>query len=174
MAVGGVGAWILFNKKQKILNILYSKPTQIATYLLLIVLMVKGIEFDFLVHLPYSILFIIILLNLSSNTSSIVSLNNRVFNYLGKISYGIYMFHPIAIALSIKLISKHYVPYTDFIATDARHFSTNVILYLLVMCTVTAIATLSYNCFEKYFLAKKMKFSTIISGDSVDVPCSKS
>lgn len=172
MAVGGVGAWILFNKKDGILNIIYSIPVQIVTYLLLITFMVKGVKFSFLAHLPYSILFIIILLNLSSNKRTIVSLKNSVFEYLGKISYGLYMFHQIAIAISIKIVTIYYFAYIGRPSNTAQLISTNVVLYSLVMCTVTVVSMISYNYFEKYFLAKKMKFSTIISGDSVDVKTS--
>lgn len=167
MAIGGVGAWILFNKKNKILDIIYSRPAQILSYLLLITFMVKGTTFSFLAHVPYSILFIIILLNLSSNKLSIITLNNRLFNYLGKISYGIYMFHSIALALAVKLLTSYYLPYVEIFSRNAQLISANIVLYSLVMLLVIVISTISYNYFEKYFLAKKIKFSTIITGDSV-------
>jgi|SRR6185369_5279529 len=169
MAVGGVGAWILFNKKQNILNILYSRPVQVATYVSVILFISKGMTFGCLYHFPHSILFTIILLNLSSNKLSVVNFNNKFFNYMGKISYGIYMFHPIAIAISFRLVLKEYLPGTQIDYNNTLHFITNATLYLLVMCIVTVISTCSYYCFEKYFLAKKIKFSKILSGDSVDM-----
>ena len=168
MAVGGVGAWILYNRKQLLLGVLYSKSVQITTFLLLSVLMVNLIHFNFERHLLFSVLFTIIILNLSSNPHSILALNNKLFSYLGKISYGIYMFHAIAISLSIKLLVKYFTPETNVYSHDTLLWAANSSLYFLVICIVTALSMVSYTYFESYFLGKKVAFSTIISGDSID------
>lgn len=168
MAVGGIGAWILFNQKHKILDMLYSKSAQVVTYLSVIVLMTNLMHFKYERHFLFSILFTIIILNLSSNKRSIITLNNSIFNYLGKISYSVYMFHAIAVSLSIELLLKYYVPDPNIFSYNVMLLFANLFLYSSVICLVTAISMLSYTYFEKYFLAKKIKFSTIISGDSVD------
>ena len=167
MAVGGVGAWILYNQKQRVLGALYTKSAQITTFLLLSVLMVNRIHFNLERHLLFSLLFTIMILNLSSNPHSILTLNNRVFNYLGKISYGLYMFHAIAISLSVKLLVKYFMPETNIYSYDTLLWAANSSLYVLVICIVTALSMVSYTYFESYFLAKKIEFSTIISGDSI-------
>ncbi len=168
MAVGGVGAWVLYNQKQRLLGALYSKSAQITTFLLLIVLMVNRIHFNSERHLLFSVLFTIIILNLSSNPHSILTLNNKLFSYLGKISYGIYMFHAIAISLAVKLLVKYFTPETNIYSYNTLLWAANSFLYFLVICIVTALSMVSYTYFESYFLAKKIDFSTIISGDSMN------
>src|SRR5690606_3478056 len=42
MAMGGISAYLLFYKKEKILNILFSKYLQIALYIILALIIVKG------------------------------------------------------------------------------------------------------------------------------------
>ena len=87
------------------------------------------------------------------NPNSILKLENRVFNYLGKISYGLYMYQVIAIAITIKLllllgIQNVFVQHT------------------LSLVTTIIFAGLSYRFYESYFINMKVKFSKIISGDN--------
>jgi peptidoglycan/LPS O-acetylase OafA/YrhL len=162
MAVGGIGAWILFNKKQRVLNFMYSRPVQVLAYILVLVFVVNEVDFYFLNYLPYSILFAIIVLNLASNTKSVLHVNSRPFDYLGKISYGIYMFHELAIVISMlaltRLLGLHLAP-----------VYMNLAVYGMSIGLVILMSTLSYEFFEKSFLTKKIKFSMIISGDNAHV-----
>ena len=70
-------------------------------------------------------------------------------SHLGKISYGLYMFHPIAIVISIKIYL-----YVNILS--------NYFLYLLSMMLTTLIASISYVFF-------KIKFSSIVSGDNFKI-----
>jgi len=49
-------------------------------------------------------LFVIIILNVSTNPNSFIKLENTVFNFLGKISYGIYMYHFMIIPVVLVLL----------------------------------------------------------------------
>jgi peptidoglycan/LPS O-acetylase OafA/YrhL len=70
------------------------------------------------------------------------------FHYLGKISYGIYMFNPLAVALFIKLYHA-----TGF--QDGMTFFTGVNLLVLTL------SVLSYELFEKKVLRLKDRFTII-------------
>ena len=94
----------------------------------------------------YSILFGILILNFSSNKKLKISLENSTLNYLGKISYGLYMFHPIGIVLALYIV-------------QLMHFTTNWILYPFSFIITIIIATLSYKYFESIFLKFKSRFS---------------
>ncbi len=106
MAIGGIGAFLLFFKKKSVLDILYRRDVQLVTLILTTLLIYKGINIPYCNHEFYSVLFCIIILNVSSNSYSIVKLERQPFVYLGRISYGLYMYHPLAIVISLVLLKK--------------------------------------------------------------------
>jgi peptidoglycan/LPS O-acetylase OafA/YrhL len=86
---------------------------------------------------------------------SVLSLENRVFKYLGKISYGIYIFHIFSIYFTYKLLK------------DIGIVEKSTLFYTLYPIVATLIsiglAALSYEFFEKRFLALKHKFEPRIN-----------
>ncbi|MGZ3866104.1 MAG: acyltransferase family protein [Bacteroidia bacterium] len=150
MAIGGITAYILFSKNEKMLSILYSLPVQLLTYIILVAVYIKG------VYLPqegFSLLFAVVILNLAANPKSLLVLENKVFNFLGKISYGLYMLHSIAIVVAIKLVLN---------ITDQGFLSGSLIYFLSALFAI-ALAALSYFYFEKRFLNLKDKFAKVKS-----------
>lgn len=149
MAVGGLFAYLLF-KKNKIINILNTNILCWISVVLLLILMVLDYKFPYVNNEAYAIIFSIIILNFSTNTKPIFNLENKLFKYLGKISYGIYMCHIIAIVISVKMLA-----------------SINIYNYWcqLIASTLISIilASLSYNLLEKKFLKLKKKFTKIRS-----------
>jgi peptidoglycan/LPS O-acetylase OafA/YrhL len=151
MAIGGLFALYLF-EKNKILDILYSKYIQIFIYVLLAILIISGKHFVYFHNEIYSVLFGVLILNLSSNSNSILSLENKIFYYLGKISYGLYMYHGIAIVLVLKALSRLQIE--------------NVFIeYILILFFTILFSGLSFKYIESYFINKKTKFSIIESGN---------
>jgi len=106
MAIGGIGAHILFHKKTHFLIYIYNKKTQIFTYITLLTFIILDLTFPFIHNYVYSILFIVLILNISSNEKSIINLEYKLLNYLGKNSYGLYMYHPICIAISYFILNS--------------------------------------------------------------------
>jgi peptidoglycan/LPS O-acetylase OafA/YrhL len=92
----------------------------------------------------YSVLFGIIILNLATNQKSTINLENKAMKYLGDISFGLYMYHPIAIAIALLILNS------------MGNFS-NILLYPLVFALTIATASISYTYFESYFLKIKNK-----------------
>lgn len=124
------------------------------TYTLLFVLMGFGVKIPHIHYEFYGIIFGIIIINLASNKKTIFNLENRTLNYLGKISYGLYMFHPIAIVIVLKSLMYFNIE--------------NIIVQYIFSITLSiVIAGLSYRFFESYFIRKKTRFSKILSGDNV-------
>jgi peptidoglycan/LPS O-acetylase OafA/YrhL len=156
MAVGGLAAWLLV-RNAPALAIIYSVPVQCAAYVLTFILVYFKVSFQFSNHLPYAILFALLLLNLAANPKTLLHLNNRVFDYLGRISYGLYMYHMLAIVVAIRAVLWF---------TSGHSSMINALIYVLSLCLVVLISTVSYEFFEKPFLKLKVKFSTIVSGDN--------
>ena len=74
-------------------------------------------------------------------------------DYLGKISYGIYMYHTIVIQI-VGLI------YLKVISKFGFHNVLDIIIINLLVITLTiVIAHFSYRYYESYFLNLKRKYS---------------
>jgi peptidoglycan/LPS O-acetylase OafA/YrhL len=157
MAIGGMYAYLVFVKNaaaEKIKKILFNVWVQLMMLALLVLLASTGYYFKFFNNEIYAILLGYQVCNLAINPKPIFSLENKLFNYLGKISYGLYMFHPLAIVCAIKLCLL-------------LSYAHNILLYPLALAIAIMLSAFSYRFFEKYFIAKKTKYSTIISGDNV-------
>lgn len=159
MGIGAALAWLLFYKKDWLLGLMVftSKPLQ---YLLtgLIILFFLGYQKstlgEVLLPLPIGLLLGWLILNLGVNENRIFSLDFKFLNYLGDISYGVYMLHvPLIYALS--LIFKKV-----FIRNNDSPFYLPAYYLVLFICIVIA-ASISYKFIEQPILSihKKLKQS---------------
>lgn len=148
MALGGLISYIYVKNKTIILNLLYNKIIQISAFVLGFGLWMLGFHLTYFNDEFYAILFSIIILNLSTNPYSIFKLNNPVINFLGKISYGMYIYHWVIIYLVIDLLN-----YFEF---NILYY--NILLYSMTLSLTILISYLSYKYFESYFLKLKLKF----------------
>ena len=149
MAIGAMGAYILFYSYESVLKIIYLKSSQIIIYLAAIIVIFAGLATTTLNEQIYSIIAILIILNLCSNSQSIFSLENKVFNFLGQISYGLYMFHPVSILLSKTILQMININTSDLIF--------NTLLYVFTFVFTIFISSISYYYFEIKFLKLKPK-----------------
>lgn len=78
----------------------------------------------------------------------IKALQNKTMNYLGKISYGIYMYHAIIIQL-VGLLYLKIISEFDFQNT------TDIIIINLTVIITTIISHFSFKYYESYFLKLK-------------------
>ena len=155
MAIGGIFALIIFSNWKKTIKILTSKAVQVMVWSITILLIFLGFEIPKFTYEMYSFLFGIIILNLSLEQTSIVKLQNRLFDYLGRISYGLYMLHSIAIVTGIRIASS-LVP-----ASNSYH---HLIMVVITIATSVLLASVSYYYLEMPFLRLKKKFAFIESG----------
>jgi peptidoglycan/LPS O-acetylase OafA/YrhL len=148
LLIGGFFAVINYNLKDH-KTFITSRLFQIVLYITETLLIISGQWFFGFYWELHAVIYGFIILNLVRSDTSILNLEYPVFNFLGKISYGLYMYHFLVINVSILIISKIGMP---------------ILLYPLIFVNVIAIATLSYKYLESYFLKKKIKYSKIITG----------
>lgn len=152
MVIGGIGAYLVFEKKDKILSILFRKDVQIVVYLILSLMLgtgfhVPGINMEF-----YGIFFCFFILNVSQNPNTILYLEQKVIHYFGKISYGIYIYHPAVIVLCVNSI--HY-----FMGKNLSNLNFNLLLYPSAFLLTIAVCELSFRFVETPLLKLKDRFN---------------
>jgi peptidoglycan/LPS O-acetylase OafA/YrhL len=156
MAIGGIFALLLYDNSKivtLIRTIIYKKVIQWSILFLTLILILIGFKLKGLYYESYAILFGILILNFASNPNRIFSMENKALNFLGKISYGLYMYHAILIVFTIRICKMF-------------NCLNNYTLYTMSFLLTIGLASFSYRYFEKRFIKKKVEFSTILSGDN--------
>jgi peptidoglycan/LPS O-acetylase OafA/YrhL len=146
------GLLAVLNEKYKI-HLLINKYLKLFLFILFIIYFTTTFfsAFSFIsYHLITMIVIGFFILSISFNP--IYKIENKFIDYLGKISYGIYMFHSIVMQLVgfILLKLKNMIVLSNI---------TLIILsYFLVILITIITSHLSYQYFEKYFLKQKIKY----------------
>ncbi len=157
MAIGGIGAYYLFYLRLPVLRFVFSYYTQVATIVIVLTLLAFGVEIPFIQHEFYSLFFIVIILNLAANPNCLGSLENKTMDYLGKISYSLYMWHSIALICALHL-ARFLNPRLDDLTSNAAY-------YIMAILLSIALSAASYELFEMQFLKFKHLFAKVQSGN---------
>ena len=114
----------------------------------------KIINADIIVQAVFnSVCYALILFDQTFNERRLFNLGGfRIINYLGKISYGLYIYHLLIISIIAQAIS-----YFNF----HSEVSGSLLQYIFSLIVTVAIAHLSFQYFEKPFLRIKINYSVI-------------
>ncbi len=80
---------------------------------------------------------------------------NKLLAYLGKISYGLYVYHKLGIFLANRIVHQYIEP--------TRELAEPVAGLLLAFLITVAMSVISYEAFEKFFLRMKDRFAVVKS-----------
>lgn len=149
MLIGGLTAYLYIEGK-KILAIFNNETIQITLWICLILLSFCSIKIcQPFIHEVISIITAGIIIGQINIKKRVVNLDSKPLQFLGEISYGIYIFHPIMIALSIWLKAQ----------LNIHGLSEHIFVYLSSIILTIAIAYFSYNLIEKHFINMKHRFA---------------
>jgi len=161
MIIGGIGAYLVFHQKV-VVQLLYRRGVQVGLMVLFVCMGLDWINYYSMTWMQDELISLVVcglILNIATNPRTLFSLENAVFAYLGKLSYGLYVYHLFAVVIALKWLPT---------VLPIQHWST-WISYPLFLVTIlgltTVISHFSYRYFESYFLRKKIMFTTILSGD---------
>jgi peptidoglycan/LPS O-acetylase OafA/YrhL len=153
LAIGGIAA-VLVARRLRILRFFYRRDVQLAAYGGIAVLTLTGFWLRHGLHRPvYSILFAIVIVNLATNEHTLLRMENHAFSYLGKISYGLYMYHPIAIIITLRTLT----------AIGLVHFT--AVQYVVCIAVTIMIAAVSYEVLERRCIHARLRFARVVSGE---------
>lgn len=153
LSLGALGA-VLYNERNKICKYVNSKIVFFVSILSLIIMYVYLPNEVKVFRIIYALFFLIIIFNLILNKQLENLLENKWFNLLGKISYGIYMYHQIFIVLVINLVLKYIKSIGVF---------ENIMIYSFSIILTLLFSYLSYIYFETPLLNFKNKFSSFVN-----------
>lgn len=158
MIVGGCYAWLLTTQSSW-LKLLFRKWAQWISLLLMTALVLYAAGVPVFDQELISLFAGIVILNIAANPKPIFRLNSRWMDYLGRISYGLYIWHGPVLVVCLRACEK-------FLPKTSPHGWLGTLLVLV--CTLlltTGVATLSYYGFERVFTRMKRRYSVIASGD---------
>ncbi len=160
LSIGGILAWLTMAGKKILLTFQNLRLVAILLiYLLPAALILVNFSFSFLpfysflIRLVVALFFGFIILEQNFSNHSFFKFGRLgVASYLGRISYGLYMLHPIAMFFTNIAVGKIFPE--DSPAGQALYIFGSLLLTI-------ALAVISYNLMEKKFLRVKNVFSKV-------------
>ncbi|TSJ45421.1 acyltransferase family protein [Fluviicola chungangensis] len=161
MAIGGLGAYLVFNYGKQInASWIYSIPMQILLYSLIVIFIVFGanihtdiwyffFDYPLVSAIVPNALFLYLIIGVSVVDKNLFTLENRVFSYLGEISYGIYMFHLLILSQIVELLK-------GMVACSGMFLET-LFYYGVSIPLIIGVCALSKRTLEAFFEKKKQK-----------------
>lgn len=155
LTIGAIGGYFYFFHFELIRTYTSSKYLYGLLVVSIIILMSVPIFSLRIQHLILSIGFLVLIL-MSINNRNSIAIRSESLAYLGKISYGIYMYHQFIIFLTMPIVNK----YVDNHINGG--FIYNLMLYTFTYILTILVSILSYKYLESKFITiKNTKFRTI-------------
>jgi len=158
MMIGAIGAILYFTKNKSFNGLLGNSIVGTAC---LILLFFSQTWAD---HIPapirpqlLALLALVCIMNQLHNP--IINLENRICDFVGKISYGIYVIHPLLIFILSSLYCNNRICLPSYVEV--------ALIYIVVTSVTILIAWLSYRFFETPFLRLKSRFAIVHSQNSM-------
>lgn len=154
MVIGGLAAYLFLTKPQFVQAIVRKKS--FVALLAVALCWANSAFFTMPQHLiPVDLIFAAFIVWLTNQTIKPPVALRGVLTYLGKISYGIYMLHPLAIYLSYKIVCST--------AIDTTTVAFTVAVWSASIITSMAFAMGSFELYEKRFLKLKSHYAVVAS-----------
>ncbi len=145
-AIGIIMYFLIENSKE--LNLVFYK-TKLISVVLLLLQVGSSVDFLFINHILFGLIFLVFGIILSKGYLSFVS--NRVLRYIGKISFSMYIIHFIVIS---------WLKYFDLIDFTENYLLNYSIRLLLIVVITMLISTVTYKLIEVPFQKTGKKIIT--------------
>jgi peptidoglycan/LPS O-acetylase OafA/YrhL len=152
--IGAVGAILYFQNNEIFLKLTNNLFAQSLSWLVIFLTAINKFHIiSFLDNEFISLITLFIIIGQIQRTNRIINLDIQFLDFIGKISYGIYVMHPLILFYLSKAI----------VFSGKPNIFNYLLVYFSVLITTLFFTYLSYHFFEKRFLRLKEKYSTIIS-----------
>jgi peptidoglycan/LPS O-acetylase OafA/YrhL len=155
IAVGCLASTLFYKRESRLREWIFSLPVQ---WLVLVAIVTLSMLSFYVLHKEeafdwriYCLLFSIVVVNGALNPRNIFRLETPVLNFLGKISYGIYMYHMMCIGIAFAIVRR----------LTADVVVQNILLYILSIGLTILVSWLSFDYFESIFLKLKPRLQAL-------------
>jgi peptidoglycan/LPS O-acetylase OafA/YrhL len=157
MLIGALGATLFHAKHNLFLTIFSSKISQIIAWLIMAIAALNLFHISSVLdHEIIAVVACVLIIGQCTVKNRLINLETGIMDFLGKISFGIYVYHPLIIFLLSKILCNiAIVPVFKY-----------PIVFLSIFLVTILVAYISYTFFEKKFLKMKLNYSTVISSGS--------
>ena len=156
MVIGGLGAWAYKEYPAVILRLSKIRILQWCIAGIVFLILIDRLELlNPFSHLLTAAVTVIVIYYAHLLEKPYINLENRYIHYLGKISYGIYVYHPLVIGLAGLFIKK--------LAVSAE--VKTILFFVIIIVATILLASLSYKYFEKHFLNIKLEYAIVKNND---------
>lgn len=158
MMIGAIGAILYFMKSKLFTKFLMNRALGVVCFLQLLF----SLPWANVIPAPIrpQLIAILSLVCIASQLENpIINLENRVCDFVGKISYGIYVIHPLLIFGLSALYRNAGIQLPEAAAT--------ILIYVIITAATVFVAWLSYKFFESPFLRLKNRFAIVQSQNSM-------
>jgi peptidoglycan/LPS O-acetylase OafA/YrhL len=150
LITGGVAAMLFIRQDMFFIRFFTNKYVVVIAWIILFLPSLKAFRAPAF-HEIVSLSTVAIIISQITAKNKWVNLENKVMDFLGRISYGIYMTHSIIIVLLSKLIGK-------FADQSTLNY---IFIFAIVPLITIVISTILYHYFESWFLNLKKRFAFI-------------
>ena len=162
MMLGAVGAILFFRRNSLFLRLTANRGVSSLAWLALL----GSALYAHLIPAPlrcpfFAVLSLLLIMSQVSGNHFFISLENRPFDFVGKISYGVYVIHPLLI-----FVLSYFYRQFEFSWHPALQC---VAIYFLITASTLLLAYLSYTYFQKPFLRLKNRFAVVKSRNSISL-----
>jgi peptidoglycan/LPS O-acetylase OafA/YrhL len=153
MVIGAGAALIYRNRSQLLLNFIYHRMARVIILLTIALnLAVEIWQPDLVLGICFGALIV------SFTDPNLKTPFQAATQYLGRISYGIYMYHVLVLCMVLRLIQN--VP-----SECISDFGRVVVIYAATLVGTIGVAALSYRFLESPILRLKRRFALVASGN---------
>ena len=155
MMIGALGALLFFWRNELFMSVAKNKLARVLAWSCIILAALNRFHITAVMdHEIFSVLTVVLIVGQIAAPVKVFNLDNRLFDFLGKISFGIYVYHPLVI---------FFLPKMPFVPTVLHPVFHYIWAYAGVAGITILAAYLSYEFIEKRFLRLKNKYSKLES-----------
>ena len=149
MAIGAIGGYLFLYYNEKITFFTKFRLLYLLVIMAILILMFCPIVQSYIQSVFLGILFLFLIL-LTVNDKNNYVFRNKYISHVGKISYGVYMYHPFVMFLVFPFANK-YFPFS------INSLVYNTFVYVVIFTLTVIISHFSYQYFESIFINIKDK-----------------
>ncbi len=153
MLMGAIGAIFYFRRDWRFLKMMNNYPIQLSAWLVIFLALFNKFHVaSFLDNELIAVVTVVLIVGQIEKSHRVLNLENRALNFIGRISYGIYVLHPLIIFYAARAVG--------FFKFTPGYFA----VYVSIFFVTIFVSYLSFEFFEKKFLVMKVKYDSLSKG----------